>query len=213
VEPDGPAPEVSSAPPGLPLATAFKIHPKSLPPIHFGHPYRVRAPVADLAGNARPLVEGDDKTNPEASPPETFCRFEPVAHPANALVDGAKGLERPDDGESMARMAIRSFNGLAADNTVPEVLNQSGRAFETRLDRDSFPNGEIRAMGEHGFGGTHFRGVSYVIEAPTRFPEFMPPSIRQQPDQIKVLSAPAVALVPNASAPPCARSAQKPCRS
>lgn len=468
---DHPAPDANAAPPGLPMEASFRVRRGSLPALRFGHSYRVRARVADLAGNARRLEEGDDTVNPQASPPESYRRFEPVQHPANALVDGDNGLERPDDGESMARMAIRSFNVDPVDNTTPtaaeirrwlvpprisqvmaeqhgaldlaggrpdpslysmiamrdenldrvqvlhedpitassdlveysvgsenlttpylpdvlartamvrldfdpkegatqrvrvpyypgaaswpdalpfkirifedaggattinfddvtrtlnvplqkaeqmrvrishtlddddidlmalwqvmrqrpgmnsdlaealtrrinagdhwmltpwlemelvhavqkplvmpaflslganralgetkatinyrspihskstakaelfgtwrepydtnndrpEALNQSGRAFETRLERDSFPNGEIRDVGDHAFGDTRFRRVSYVIEAPTRFPEFMPPLIRQQPDEMKVTSAPAVALVPNASAPP-----------
>ncbi|WP_299406932.1 hypothetical protein [uncultured Roseobacter sp.] len=459
----------SAAPPGLPLETNFAVHPKSLPVLRFGHEYRARVRVADLAGNALPLEEGDAKIPPEASGAHVFRRYEPVPAPSNALVDGAGGLERPDDGESMGRMAIRSFNETEADNTVvtaaeirrhivpprtsqvmaeqhgaidvdgvpdpgqypmlasrddnlaeidvlhedpltnssdlvkysvgpeglslpylpdwlariavvrldfdpkegvtqrfevpyyegagkwpdaapfklrifeqpgevagfdastrslnvpldkaemmririshrlkdadldlmaiwqtmrtrpglandlqanlqerilrgdhwmitpwlemelvhavqkplvrpgflslganrakgateatinyrspvhakstakvellgrwrdpsdvpaegpPRVLNQSSSAFDTRLYRDSFPNGELRVVGPHAFGDTRFRRVQYRLEAPTRFPEFMPPAIRQQPDVMKVTSDPGVALIPNASSPP-----------
>jgi hypothetical protein len=84
----------------------------------------------------------------------------------------------------------------------PLALNESGRGFETRLNRDSFSNGQMRVTGEHPFGDTRFRRVTYRLEAPTRFPEFMPPAIRQQPDEMKVTSDPGVVFVPNASPPP-----------
>jgi hypothetical protein len=115
---DTPEASENTAPPGLPLESAFTVRPGSLPALRFGHDYRVRVRLADLAGNARRLRDGDTDMHPEASAPHTYRRFEPVLPPAPALVDGPGGLERPHDGESMARLAIRSFNETEADNTV-----------------------------------------------------------------------------------------------
>jgi len=116
---DTPQPSENSAPPGLPLETTFSVHPGSLPTQRFGHEYRARVRLVDLAGNALPLTDGDRSIPSQASEPQTFRRFEPVPPPSNALVEDAGALERPDDGESMGRMAIRSLNETEAQNVVP----------------------------------------------------------------------------------------------
>jgi hypothetical protein len=116
---DVPEDDVNVAPPGVPLESTYEVHPGSLPPLRFGHTYRARARLVDLAGNGVPFREGDGDVPPQASRPHTYRRYEPVPAPALALVDGAAGLERPNEGESLARMAIRSFNEQEQDASNP----------------------------------------------------------------------------------------------
>ncbi|MEL6680810.1 MAG: hypothetical protein AAFQ51_19065, partial [Pseudomonadota bacterium] len=116
---DLPDTAANTAPPRLPLESSFRVHPGSLPTLRFGHEYQVRVRVADLAGNAEPFQPNDGDIPNEASPPETFRRFEPVGVPVNALVDGPAGVEPTEDGEAMTRIAIRSFNVTPEDNSVP----------------------------------------------------------------------------------------------
>ena len=85
---------------------------------------------------------------------------------------------------------------------APRVLNQAGAAFEERLTRNSCPNGLLRTSGPHAFGDTRDRRVTYRMEAPTCFREFMPAAIRQKPDMMKLVSDPGVAFVPNGTPPP-----------
>ena len=79
----------------------------------------LRARAVDLAGNS--LLPRDEDFGPED--PErnarAFLRYEPVAAPVVALVRAGGVTERPAEGESMYRMAIRTYNATPADNTVP----------------------------------------------------------------------------------------------
>jgi hypothetical protein len=116
---DTPQSAENTAPPGLPLEVNYCVRPGSLPPLRFGHHYRARVRLVDLAGNALPLREGDRSIPHQASDGQIFRRYEPVLPPVNALVEDAGHLDRPDEGESMGRMAIRSFNENTPDNLVP----------------------------------------------------------------------------------------------
>ncbi|MEL6600955.1 MAG: hypothetical protein AAFR40_15660, partial [Pseudomonadota bacterium] len=116
---DLPETAANTAPPRIPLETSFRVRAGSLPLLRFGHEYQVKVRVADLAGNATAFTPGDTAIPNEASPPETFRRYEPVGIPVNALVDGPGGVEPTEDGEAMTRLAIRSFNETPADNTIP----------------------------------------------------------------------------------------------
>ncbi|MBE0585685.1 MAG: hypothetical protein IH612_18235 [Desulfofustis sp.] len=116
---DKPDTTQNTAPPGLPLEVNFHVRGGSLPALRFGHKYRVRVRVADLAGNARAAHPGDTAISAEASPAQVFRRYEPVPVPVNALVQKEGKVEAPSDGEAMSRPAIRSYNADPADNTVP----------------------------------------------------------------------------------------------
>lgn len=122
VEPDDDQPQQldNMAPAGLPLETTLSVRPGSLPSLRFGRTYRMRARVVDLAHNALPPDQADlpGQGALETSPPQTYRRFEPVESPALALVEGAGGIETPRAGESMARLAIRSFNATPDLNSV-----------------------------------------------------------------------------------------------
>jgi hypothetical protein len=106
-------------PPGLSFSSRFRAAPGSLPRLRFGRRYWVRARAVDLAGNS--LLPRDHDFGPED--PErnarAFLRYEPVAAPVAALVNTGGVTERPAEGESMYRMAIRSHNDTPADNTLP----------------------------------------------------------------------------------------------
>ena len=63
---DTPQPSENSAPPGLPLETSFSVRPGSLPTLRFGHEYRARVRLVDLAGNCLPssMATGRSRTRP-----------------------------------------------------------------------------------------------------------------------------------------------------
>ncbi|MFE0176156.1 hypothetical protein ACFWZ2_27920 [Streptomyces sp. NPDC059002] len=96
-EPEVPAPPVS---PDVPLDTKFTPEPGSLPALRFGRTYRMRARIADLAGN------GPDHTasTPDAvhSDAITYGRWEPVPQPV------ILPLLPFNEGESTERLVIRS---------------------------------------------------------------------------------------------------------
>lgn len=109
----------ADVPAGMPLKADFKITPGTLPSLRFGRTYMARVRVTDLAGNSAPFSAGDAQPADAVSAPVMYRRYEPVESPALALVRGTGGLEKPGEGESMARAAIRTFNDVPAKNTVP----------------------------------------------------------------------------------------------
>ncbi len=110
----------AQVPPGIPLETTFNALPGSLPRLRFGRDYWIRGRAVDLAGNS---LAPDEKTfgpeNPKLNA-RPYLRYEPIAAPVLALrEDGTGTIEGPQEGESMAHIAIRSFNDTPPDNTVP----------------------------------------------------------------------------------------------
>ncbi|KNB52872.1 hypothetical protein [Streptomyces caatingaensis] len=97
---DRPVVPVSVPDPRFPLDAAFRPPPGSLPALRYGHTYRVRARLCDLAGNGP--GPGADVPDDVASAPVTHRRWEPVPPPA--VVPRWPFLE----GESEARLVIRS---------------------------------------------------------------------------------------------------------
>jgi hypothetical protein len=84
----------------LPLQATSRPEAGSLPRLRYGHEYRLRARVVDLAGNSLPDLPDD--LNDHISPVHLYLRYEPVASPA--LVRA-----HPDtEGESLELMVIRS---------------------------------------------------------------------------------------------------------
>lgn len=102
------------------FATAFKMRmhfvpePRSLPRLRFGHRYRIRARVVDIAGNSP--ASTDLEAGPAGTPgvpialppgPETqpYFRYEPIPHPVLVL------RNVPESGRpAVDRIVIRSFN-------------------------------------------------------------------------------------------------------
>lgn len=90
------------------VETEFRAKPFSLPRLRFGRRYRLRARVADLAGNS--VLSPDDGAafevdapglNPE-TPELTAVRYEPLAPPVLML------RQAPVEGESVERLVVRT---------------------------------------------------------------------------------------------------------
>jgi hypothetical protein len=80
------------------------------PRLRFGHSYRLRARIVDLAGNSLALDERDVADDEQATEPVTYGRFEPVDPPALVLP------RKLSEGESLERLVLRSnFNRSTAD--------------------------------------------------------------------------------------------------
>ncbi len=94
------------------LQVVFTAKPRSLPRLRFGHEYRIRARVADLAGNGLVL---DDPAADQASEPVTYVRHEPLASPT---IVPRKNLADAR-GESVERVVIHSFNDAPPKDAVP----------------------------------------------------------------------------------------------
>lgn len=130
-------------PPGVRVRTRFKALPGSLPRLRFGRRYWMRGRVVDLAGNSLPPRENDYGPEDPAGNARRFLRYEPLKPPVVALVRRKDGVtERPAEGESMERIAIRSFNDTPADNTVPTA--EIGRRFAVP------PQASVRDAEQHG---------------------------------------------------------------
>ncbi|HEX8680232.1 MAG TPA: hypothetical protein VF683_09745, partial [Chthoniobacterales bacterium] len=107
-------------PEGLPLRTDFHAVRGSLPRLRYGRRYWIRARAVDLAGNSLALQPKDFGPEDPKKYAQVYLRYDPVLAPAIALVRTEGGvLETPREGESMERMAIRSFNDVPELNTVP----------------------------------------------------------------------------------------------
>ena len=91
----------------------------SLPRLRFGRAYWIRARAVDLAGNSLEPQATDFGGEEPSVHARRYLRYEPVAAPIVALLSAAGSIEKPAEGESMLRMAIRSFNDTPADNTTP----------------------------------------------------------------------------------------------
>ncbi len=135
--------------PGAPLVTAFTPAPGSLTPLRYGSAYRIRARLADLAGNAvrGKALDSDD----EPSDPHAYLRWEPV--PAPVVIPRREYGE----GESQLRMVIRSTLGVVPDDYVqlPRVTGLAGHqgelAYRPRDDRWVVPPRTSQQMAElHG---------------------------------------------------------------
>jgi hypothetical protein len=139
----------AEVPPGVPFASAFEPVKGSLPRLRFGRNYWIRARAVDLAGNSLPPFEKDyGPENPErlARP---YVRFEPVGAPAVALVrPNGQPTERPAEGESMERIAIRTLNDVFDD---PTATTQEGRRFLVPVQasvRDAEHHGKLDVAGK-----------------------------------------------------------------
>jgi len=89
------------------LASTYWATPGSLPRLRFGHTYRLRARVVDLAGNSVDLGGNSEDSSPDnvqASPPQRYYRYDPVTPPA--VIPATPIVNSP--GESLERPVIRS---------------------------------------------------------------------------------------------------------
>ena len=151
------------------LKTAFAATKGSLPKLRYGHSYRLRARVVDLAGNSLDYDELDPADFSHATKPTVYGRFEPVASPVvvqrvdpkgKAIQAGTgSGPAKPgisatsgtikvpavdwgSPGESVERLVIRSFNSKPEDDS--KVAKQT-------TDRHIAPPKSAQLMAEtHG---------------------------------------------------------------
>ena len=93
--------------------------PGSLPRLRIGRRYWIRARIVDLAGNSLlPQLDDFGPENPLANA-RLYCRYEPLAAPVIALVKPPDApTEKPMEGESVERIAIRSFNNTPESNSL-----------------------------------------------------------------------------------------------
>lgn len=109
-------------PPGMKFSSRFRAASGSLPRLRFGRKYWMRGRVVDLAGNSLDHQEADFGPEMPREHAGPYLRYEPVEPPAIALVKREDGsTELPAEGESMQRIAIRTFNDTPAGNTVPSA--------------------------------------------------------------------------------------------
>jgi hypothetical protein len=131
-------------PPGLRLSTEFRVLKGSLPRLRYGRRYWIRARVVDLAGNSLPVSPKDFGPENPANNARPYLRYHPITAPAIALVKPTPAtVEAPAEGESMERMAIRTFNDVPAQNTVPAVQHSSRFAV---ADRTTHKEAELHGM-------------------------------------------------------------------
>ncbi|TRW14457.1 hypothetical protein [Glacieibacterium frigidum] len=94
---------------------------------------------------------------------------------------------------------------IEIDDTTPDkphVRRLSAHAFDRKLARLETPANSLEVVGNHVFADTRARYVTYRAVATTRFREFMPLDIRQDPDLVSVTSAPKGIWVPSSNRPP-----------
>ena len=132
-------------PPGLPMKSVFKAH--SLPRLRYGRSYRLRARMVDLAANSLLPSEHDFGPAQPATSAVKYWRFEPLQAPSLAIVRDNGSEEKPLEGETMDRIAIRTLNATPADNVIPTT--QTARRFAVPA-RSSVREAELHGMFDSG---------------------------------------------------------------
>jgi hypothetical protein len=138
----------AAVPPGLMFKSLFQPVKGSLPRLRFGRKYWLRARAVDLAGNSLGFRATDFGVENAAANAIPFLRFEPVAAPILALISQGGAVEAPGPGESIARMAIRSYNDTPADNATPTTEQAHRAAAPPRVNaRDAEQHGMLDKNG------------------------------------------------------------------
>jgi hypothetical protein len=106
-------------PPGLKFKSRFRAVKGSLPRLRFGRSYWIRARAVDLAGNSLDPQVKDFGSEHPLNNSRPYLRFEVVAPPVLALLSESGTIEKPREGESIGRIAIRTFNDSVVDNSLP----------------------------------------------------------------------------------------------
>jgi hypothetical protein len=126
---DGPRDPDTSPLERFPLSVSFAPVRGSLPALRFGHEYRFRARVADLAGNGHQLAGAVDGFE---SSPLTYRRWEPVLSPE------VLPLHPYGEGESLLRVVLRSTREVPIDDYValPRVVSLADHPASTPSGAD-----------------------------------------------------------------------------
>ena len=136
-------------PPGLRLRSEFNVLPGSLPRLRYGRRYWLRARVVDLAGNSLDLQTKDFGPENPGQNAQPYYRYEPISAPAIALLKPTPAtVDAPAEGESMERMAVRSFNDTPTLNSVPTPQRTRRVAVPSRTtQRDAEQHGVLDHTG------------------------------------------------------------------
>ena len=139
----------AEVPPGLRLRNAFTALPGSLPRLRYGRKYWIRARVVDLASNSLGLSPRDFGPEKSGVNARHYLRYEPIHPPALALLKPTPtSTETPAEGESMERMAVRSFNDTPLLNSVPTFQRTRRVAVQSRTtERDAEQHGLLDRAG------------------------------------------------------------------
>ncbi|MDB5058979.1 MAG: putative outer rane channel [Chloroflexi bacterium] len=126
------------------LSVDFKVPKGTLPKLRFGHYYKARSRMVDIAGHSiDPSAPGALLPAVHTSP-IFYARWEPLAAPAIALRHSIKG----SPGESMARMVIRSDFDRSVDQYFAD---QSSPTYNKDAERHFLPPKTSEMMAEtHG---------------------------------------------------------------
>jgi len=134
----------ATVPDGINLRTSFVATPGSLPRLRYGRSYAMRVRVVDLAGNSlapsTANYPGDESATAAAQP---YLRFEPVQPPGFTLLSVSGKPEVPKQGESMARIAIRTFNNTFDDTAVCTDVVRRGAVAPRVSQRDAELHGAM----------------------------------------------------------------------
>ena len=141
--------------PGMPLKTTFSVEPGTLPRLRFGSTYTVRLRTVDLAGHS---VDVSTPSPGGVSPTgSTYLRYEPVESPAVTLVGHSVSSDKtlvaevsPQWGESMTRVAVRSYNTGANDATTPDGTRNNVPPKDTAARMLAAPRVTQRFAEQHG---------------------------------------------------------------
>ena len=148
---------VAVVPGGMPLSTLFRVAKGSLPALRFGHQYQLRVRTVDLCGNS--VAFNSDLILGTVSEKTTYRRYEAIEAPVLTLLGDVvaahdheaqpEQVEVPLQGESIARMALRTYDGYPGinitqvrRNVAPPRVTQ--RFAETHGVLDD-GNGRVRA--------------------------------------------------------------------
>ena len=103
-------------PPNFPLHATYKVRPRTLPKLRFGHQYKLRARAVDIAGNVIPLADARDDAEVTIGP-VSYLRYDPIPAPYLLLRTEKKEAESTD------RMVIRSnYDADVITAEVPERM-------------------------------------------------------------------------------------------
>ncbi len=145
-----PAESAPTLPPGLNFTSQFVAKSGSLPRLRYGREYALRARVVDLAGNSLAPRDDEIRIPSTQTPPQRYLRYEPLMPPAIALVRPAPAAKPlvPLEGESMERLAIRSFNDTPADNAMRSTATAERYAVPVQVSiRDAELNSALDRAG------------------------------------------------------------------
>jgi hypothetical protein len=138
----------AQVPPGLKFATRFQAVKGSLPRLRFGRSYAVRARAVDLAGNSLEPQTGTFGPEQTHFAPRPYLRYEPIESPVVGLVARAGTIEKPAEGESILRLAVRTFNDTPDQNVVPTAQVARRALVPPRVSaRDAEHHGKLDGPG------------------------------------------------------------------